>query len=58
MSNDFYDFESNGCTFQSLIHNINFLGENLIGVEVGISTALNLCMLAQLCKNIKMFELF
>tara|TARA_Y100000052_G_C2910433_1_gene62148 strand:+ start:52 stop:627 length:576 start_codon:yes stop_codon:yes gene_type:complete len=54
MSNDFYDFESNGCTIQSLIHNINFLGENIIGVEVGISTALNLCMLAQLCKNIKM----
>jgi hypothetical protein len=54
MNNDFYNFESNQCTIQSLIHNINFLGENLIGVEVGMGRAHNLCMLAQLCKNLKM----
>ena len=55
MSDDFYDFESNHCTAQSLVHSINFLGENIIGVEVGIYRALNLCMLVQLCKNVKMF---
>ena len=54
MSDDFYNFESNQFTIQSLIHNVNFLGENLIGIEVGIGRALNLCMLAQLCKNLKM----
>ena len=54
MSDDFYDFESNHCTAQSLVHSINFLGENIIGVEVGIYRALNLCMLVQLCKNVKM----
>jgi len=54
MKNDFYNFESKDMNIQSLIHSINFLGENLIGVEVGVDRAQNLCMITQLCKNIKM----
>ena len=53
MKNDFYNFESKDCNSQSLVHTINFLGKNLIGVEVGVGRAQNLCMLVQMCKNIK-----
>lgn len=54
MENNFYNFEGVDNTMQSLVHSINFLGKDLIGVEVGTRRAQNLCMLAQYCKNLKM----
>jgi len=51
--NNFYNFENTSNVAQSLVHTINFLGKDIVGVEVGIYRAQNLCMLLQSCKNIK-----
>lgn len=41
------------CDAQSIIHLINQYGKDLIGLELGVATAISFCSLLQNCPNIK-----
>jgi hypothetical protein len=53
-----YTYNSKSVDGQSLIHVINLLlGEDLIGAEIGVHTALTSCTILQNCPNIKLLYL-
>jgi len=50
-------FKTAHTCISSLIHSINLLGDNLIGVEVGVFKAESSCTILQNCPNVKILHL-
>jgi len=48
-----YDFRSRPASAKSLVHSIVHLGDDLVGIELGVFEAINFCYLLQSCPNIK-----
>ena len=50
----FYEFNDKSADCQSLIHLINlYLGEGIVGAEIGVEKATSLCTFLQMCPGIK-----
>lgn len=54
--NYYYNFKDAQTDVKSLIHLINFQGENLVGLELGVFRAESFCTILQNCPNIKMLH--
>jgi hypothetical protein len=48
-----YEFLSRPASAKSLVHSIIHLGDDLVGIELGVFEAINFCFLLQSCPNIK-----
>lgn len=51
-----YNFTASPASAKSLVHSLMHLGDDLVGVELGVFEAVNFCFLLQSCPNIKVLH--